>query len=176
MRSSVCIYFNRPYSRTEKEILFVFIFRYSKAAHVSTRGFVVYSWGNKSRVMLVQKMPIFSGHLSYNFTMIKMELLSLLSSSFWLTLINYNALAYILSMLQICHILFAFWNVGCLCTEYNYKGPSIKDVRKNLLFFDPPSPPRPGVSEITDHPPPPPPPPDVRISKFFAISTQILST
>ena len=35
-----------------------------------------------------------------------------------------------------------------------HKGPSIKDVRKNLPFFDPPSPPRPGVSEITDHPPP----------------------
>ena len=29
---------------------------------------------------------------------------------------------------------------------------SIKDVRKNLPFFDPP---RPGVSEITDYPPPP---------------------
>ena len=38
MRSSVCIYFNRPYSRTEKEILFVFIFRYALAAYVSTRG------------------------------------------------------------------------------------------------------------------------------------------
>ena len=45
----------------------------------------------------------------------------------------------------------------------NYaRGPSIKAVRKNLLFFDP-LPPRLGVSEITDHPLPP----DVRISKFI---------
>ena len=34
----------------------------------------------------------------------------------------------------------------------SHKGPSIKDVRKNLPFFDPP---RPGVSEITENPPPP---------------------
>ena len=35
------------------------------------------------------------------------------------------------------------------------KGPSIKDVRKNLSFFLPPFPPRPGVSKIIDYPYPP---------------------
>ena len=44
------------------------------------------------------------------------------------------------------------------------KGPSIKDVRKNLPFFDPPPP---LVRGCPKSPKTPPLPPDVRISKFF---------
>ena len=36
-------------------------------------------------------------------------------------------------------------------SKYAHKGPSIKDVRKNLPFFDPP-PPCPGVSKFPDPP------------------------
>ena len=62
-----------------------------------------------------------------------------------------------------------------ICDDVVKKGPSIKDVRKNLPFFDPPSPPRPGVSEINDYSPPPP-PGRPHLKFFFAILTQILST
>ena len=54
--------------------------------------------------------------------------------------------------------------ISLICFNFP-KVPSIKDVRKNLPFFDPP-PPRPGVSEITDHPPPPPGRPHLNFLQF----------
>ena len=113
--------------------MFVFIFRYTHAAFSGTRGllmvnsFVVYSSCNKNRAISEGSYLCRTPELVHYNDIADSETLNsrpkwsffhLLSISFWLTLINCNALAHILSVLEAIDR-HSFWNVGCSCTEYN---------------------------------------------------------